>query len=156
MQEAYHDLCIWLESLDTSVLAKEQSVINGVQQLKESIADIDLSNIEQAIGEVKGAVANIDFSTLAKEDTLTTSVQSTIDAINSIEIPTTDLSGVESSIAEVKQAVESIEIPTTDLTPVAKESTLNTAKEEIIEAVNNSVQQYDSIIATQLKSIIGE
>ena len=42
-----------------------------------------------------------------------------------------------------------------DLTPVAKETTLNSAKEEILTAVENSVQQYDSIIATQLDSIIG-
>lgn len=37
----------------------------------------------------------------------------------------------------------------------AKEETLNSAKEEIISAVENSVQQYDSIIATQLEAIIG-
>ena len=143
LQESLHDLCTFISTLDLTPGAKEDTLINGIAELKEAFANIDLSSLEttlvsglnevkdavsnidftdleNSIGEVKDAVANIDFSTLAKEDTLTTSVQSIIDAINAIEIPTTDL------------------------TPVAKESTLTSAKEEILTAVENAKVDIDT------------
>ena len=60
---------------------------------------------------------------------------------------------------QIQQQIESLrtlqEQLDSALHETAQESTLNSAKEEILTAVENSVQQYDSMIATQLDSIIG-
>ena len=132
LQESLHDLCTFISTLDLTSGAKENTLIHGIAELKEAFTNIDLSSLEitlvsglnevkdavsnidftdleNSIGEVKDAVANIDFSALAQETTLTQGIQAVKDAIDAI--------------------------PATDLTPVAKETTLNSAKEEILTAV---------------------
>ena len=118
------------------VTAREATLIQGVGDIIKAVENIDFSDLENSIAEVKNAVVNIDFSALAQEDTLTQGIQAVKDAIAAI--PTTDLAPLEQAVANT-----------------AKEDSLLSAKEEIISALENSVQQYDSIIATQLDSIIG-
>ena len=159
LQESLHDLCTFISTLDLTSGAKEDTLLQGIADLKNAFANIDLSSLEatlvsglnevkdavsnidftdleNSIGEVKDAVVNIDLSVLAQEVTLTQGIQAVKDAIAAI--PTTDLAPLEQAVAET-----------------AKEDSLLSAKEEIISALENSVQQYDSIIATQLDSIIG-
>lgn len=119
-----------------NVTAREATLIQGVVDIIKAVENIDFTDLENSIAEVKNAVANIDFSALAQENTLTQGIQAVKDAIAAI--PTTDLEPLEQAVAET-----------------AKEDSLLSAKEEIISALENSVQQYDSIIATQLDSIIG-
>lgn len=154
LQESLHDLCTFISTLDLTSGAKEDTLIHGINELKEAFANIDLSSLEttlvsglnevkdavsnidftdleNSIGEVKDAVANIDFSTLAKEDTLTQGIQAVKDAIDTI--PATDLTQLEQAVAET-----------------AKDTTLNSAKDEIITAVNNAKPEIDtSAIAKQ-------
>ena len=94
-------------NIDLSSL--ETTLVSGLNEVKDAVNNIDFTDLETAIGEVKDAVANIDFSALAQEATLTQGIQAVKDAIDAI--------------------------PATDLTPVAKETTLNSAKEEILTAV---------------------
>lgn len=188
LQESLHDLCTFISTLDLTSGAKEDTLLQGITDLKNAFANIDLSSLEatlvsglnevkdavsnidftdleNSIGEVKDAVANIDFSALAQEDTLIQGIQAVKDAIDTI--PATDLTQLEQAVAETAKdttlnsakdeiitAVNNAK-PDIDLSAVAKETTLATAKDEIIDAVNNSVQQYDAIIATQLEAIIG-
>ena len=100
------------------VTAKEATLIQGVEDIIKAVENIDFTDLETAIGEVKDAVANIDFSALAQEATLTQGIQAVKDAIDAI--------------------------PATDLTPVAKETTLNSAKEEILTAVDNAKPEIDT------------
>lgn len=103
-------------NIDLSSL--ETTLVSGLNEVKDAVNNIDFTDLETAIGEVKDAVANIDFSALAQEATLTQGIQAVKDAIAAI--------------------------PATDLTPVAKESTLTSAKEEIIEAVNSAQVEIDT------------
>ena len=103
-------------NIDLSSL--ETTLVSGLNEVKDAVNNIDFTNLETAIGEVKDAVANIDFSALAQEATLTQGIQAVKDAIDAI--------------------------PATDLTPVAKETTLNSAKEEILTAVDNAKPEIDT------------
>jgi hypothetical protein len=47
-----------------------------VEDIIKAVENIDFTDLENYIAEVKNAVANIDFSTLAKEDTLTQGISS--------------------------------------------------------------------------------
>ena len=115
-----------LEGGVNEILSKIKGVSDAIAEI--DLSKIDLSKVEQSIGEVKDAVANIDFSEIAKESSLNTSVEQIINAINSIEIPQVEI----------------------DTTALAKETTLNAAKEEIIEAVGNAKVEIDlSSIAKQ-------
>ena len=132
-------------NIDLSSL--ETTLVSGLNEVKDAVNNIDFTNLETAIGEVKDAVANIDFSALAQEDTLTQGIQAVKDAIDAI--PATDLTPVEQAVAETAKettlnsakdeiitAIDNAK-PEIDLTEVAKETTLNSAKEEILTAVEN-------------------
>ena len=154
LQESLHDLCTFISTLDLTSGAKEDTLLQGIADLKNAFANIDLfsleatlvsglneikdavsnidfTDLENSIGEVKDAVANIDFSALAQEVTLTQGIQAVKDAITAI--PATDLTTLEQAVAET-----------------AKDTTLNNAKTEIITAVNNAKPEIDtSAIAKQ-------
>ena len=92
-------------NIDLSSL--ETTLVSGLNEVKDAVNNIDFTDLETAIGEVKDAVANIDFSALAQETTLTQGIQ--------------DLKDV-----------------------TAKEDTLNSAKEEILTAVDNAKPEIDT------------
>lgn len=52
------------------VTAKETTLTQGVADIIKAVENIDFTDLENSIAEVKNAVTNIDFSTLAKEQTL--------------------------------------------------------------------------------------
>lgn len=106
------------------VTAKEATLIQGVEDIIKAVENIDFTDLENSIAEVKNAVANIDFSALAQENTLTQGIQAVKDAIAAI--PATDLTPLEQAVAET-----------------TKEATLNSAKDEIIKAVNNAKPEID-------------
>ena len=124
LQESLHDLCTFISTLDLTSGAKEDTLLQGIADLKDAFANIDLSSLEitlvsglnevkdavsnidftdleNSIGEVKDAVANIDFSALAQEITLTQGIQAVKDAIAAI--PATDLTQLEQAVAETAQ-----------------------------------------------------
>ncbi len=117
--------------------AKEATLITKVTELKAALNTIDFTVIEQAIQIVE--------SVTAKEATLTQGIMDVITAIENI-----DFTELENSIAEVKNAVANI-----DFSTLAKEDTLNGRAEEILDAIGNSVSQYDDMIEMQLRAIIG-
>ena len=136
---------------DIDALAKEQTLLSKVAELKSALSTIDFTTIEQAIKDVKAGAA--------KEDTLIQGVGDIIKALESMQVdvdltPVAKETTLNSAKAEIITAIDNAK-PEIDLTEVAKETTLNSAKDEILAAVENSVQQYDSIIATQLEAIIG-
>ena len=90
------------------VTAKEATLIQGVEDIIKAVENIDFTDLENSIAEVKNAVANIDFSTLAKEETLTQGISS-----------------VESKVEEVGNKIDNIKLPEIDTTELAKEATLN-------------------------------
>ena len=89
-------------NIDLSLL--ETTLVSGLNEVKDAVNNIDLTDLETAIGEVKDAVANIDFSALAQEATLTQGIQYLKDV-------------------------------------TAKENTLNSAKEEILTEVEKGAQE---------------
>ena len=91
-------------NIDLSSL--ETTLVSGLNEVKDAVNNIDFTDLETAIGEVKDAVANIDFSALAQETTLTQGIQ--------------DLKDV-----------------------TAKETTLTSAKEEILTAVEKAKPEVD-------------
>ena len=107
-------------------LAKEATLIAKVAELKEALNTIDFTAIEQAIQGVENITA--------KEATLIQGVSNIIKAVENI-----DFTDLENSIAEVKNAVVNI-----DFSAVAKEDTLNSAKEEILTAVENAKPEIDT------------
>lgn len=113
------------------------SVVQAIIALKQSVANIDTngakeSTLLQGIADLKDAFANIDLSSL--ETTLVSGLNEVKDAVNNI-----DFTDLENSIAEVKNAVVNI-----DFSAVAKEDTLNSAKEEILTAVENAKPEIDT------------
>ena len=58
------------------VTAREETLIQGVEDIIKAVENIDFTDLENSIAEVKNAVVNIDFSTIAKEDTLTQGLSS--------------------------------------------------------------------------------
>ena len=110
-----------------------------------SVYDIILD----AIKEIKGEMANVD--SLAKEATLLAKVAELKEALNNI-----DFTDLETAIGEVKDAVANIDFSAlaqeTTLTQgiqdlkdvTAKEDTLNSAKEEILTAVDNAKPEIDT------------
>ena len=114
-------------------LAKEQTLLNKVAELKSALSTIDFTTIEQAIKDVKAGAA--------KEDTLIQGVGDIIKALESMQVdvdltPVAKETTLNSAKAEIITAIDNAK-PEIDLTDVAKESTLNSAKEEIITAVEN-------------------
>ena len=118
---------------DIDALAKEQTLLSKVAELKSALSTIDFTTIEQAIKDVK-AVA-------AKEDTLIQGVGDIIKALESMQVdvdltPVAKETSLNSAKAEIITAIDNAK-PEIDLTEVAKETTLNSAKEEILTAVEN-------------------
>lgn len=159
---------------DLTGVAQEKTLEGGVNEIlskikgvSDAIADIDLSKIdlskvEQAIGEVKDAVANIDLTSIeqaiqyiknvtAREDTLIQGVGDIIKAVENI-----DFTDLENSIAEVKDAVANI-----DFSALAKEETLTqgissveSKVEEESQAIQRKIDNIDlSIVAKQGENI---
>lgn len=119
---------------DIDALAKEQTLLNKVAELKSALSTIDFTTIEQAIKDVK-AVA-------AKEDTLIQGVGDIIKALDSMQVdvdltPVAKEATLNSAKAEIITAIDNAK-PEIDLTEVAKESTLTSAKAEILNAVENA------------------
>ena len=86
------------------VTAKEATLIQGVGDIIKAVENIDFTDLENSIAEVKNAVANIDFSTLAKEDTLTQVA-----------------SKVEEESEAIKSKIDNIKLPEIDTTELAKQ-----------------------------------
>ena len=105
--EGIHSIIAKVQDLNTSDSAKEKTLVEGIKSILSKVENIDFTDLEQAIGEVKDAVANIDFSALAQETTLTQGIQDLKDE-------------------------------------TAKETTLNSAKEEILTAVDNAKPEIDT------------
>lgn len=59
-----------IKDLDVDTIAKEETLVQGIAQFVEALNNIDFTDLENSIAEVKNAVVNIDFSALAKEQTL--------------------------------------------------------------------------------------
>ena len=87
-----------------NITAREATLIQGVGNIIQAIENIDFTELENSIAEVKNAVANIDFSTLAKEETLTQG-----------------LSSVEGKVEEVGNKIDNIKLPEIDTTELAKQ-----------------------------------
>lgn len=104
-------------NIDLSSL--ETTLVSGLNEVKDAVNNIDFTDLETAIGEVKDAVVNIDFSALAKETTLTQG-----------------LSSVESKVEEVGNKIDNIKLPEIDTTELAKQG-------ENIHATNTAI--YESL-----------
>ncbi len=160
LQESLHDLCAFISTLDLTSGAKEDTLIHGINELKEAFANIDLSSIEQAITDVKNAVANIDFSTLAKEETLIVESQSIKDKIDAI--PATDLSIVAKEttltqgISEINEAVANIDLSSIESKVETEADSIEAKITEIVTAYNNGQEIIDQMVAIQLQTIIGD
>ena len=176
LQESLHDLCAFISTLDLTSGAKEDTLIHGITELKEAFATIDLSSVELAIAEVKNAVTNIDFSTLAKESTLTQVASKVEEEADSIEAK------IDESVNTLSTKIDNIKLPEIDTTELAKESTLNAVSSKldnlnvevdltqvakqgsnanatnsaILEGINSIFDKFDGHYAVQLKDIIGE
>jgi hypothetical protein len=87
-------------NIDLSSL--ETTLVSGLNEVKDAVNNIDFTDLENSIAEVKNAVANIDFSALAKEETLTQG-----------------LSSVESKVGEVGNKIDNIKLPEFDTTNIA-------------------------------------
>ena len=127
LQESLHDLCTFISTLDLTSGAKEDTLIHGITELKEAFANIDLSSLEttlvSGLNEVKDAVSNIDFTDLEN------SIGEVKDAVANIDF---------SALAQETTLTQGIQ----DLKDVtAKETTLNSAKEEILTAVEKGAQE---------------
>ena len=72
------------------VTAREATLIQGVGDIIKAVENIDFTDLENSIAEVKNAVVNIDFSTIAKEQTLTDGVNTLAGKIDSIKLPEID------------------------------------------------------------------
>ena len=133
---------------DSAVAAIVQAVIN----LKQVVDNIDTTGAKentllQGIADLKNAFANIDLSSL--ETTLVSGLNEVKDAVNNI-----DFTNLETAIGEVKDAIDAI--PATDLTPVAKETTLNSAKDEIITAIDNAKPEIDLTEVAKETTLLAE
>jgi hypothetical protein len=95
-------------NIDLSSL--ETTLVSGLNEVKDAVNNIDFTDLENSIAEVKDAVANIDFSALAKEETLTQ---------------------VQSKVEEVGNKIDNIKFPEIDTTELAKETTLNTVSSKL-------------------------
>ena len=122
------------EVANVDSLAKEATLLAKVAELKEALNTIDFTAIEHAIQNVGDVTA--------REATLIQGVADIIKAVENI-----DFTDLETAIGEVKDAVANIDFSALaqeatltqgiqDLKDVtAKEDTLNSAKEEILTAV---------------------
>ena len=97
-------------NIDLSLL--ETTLVSGLNEVKDAVNNIDFTDLETAIGEVKDAVANIDFSALAQEATLTQGIQYLKDV-------TAKENTLNSAKEEILTAVENIELPEIDTTNIA-------------------------------------
>lgn len=99
---------------------------------------------DNAIGMIAGSL-----STFAKEKTLTdgiSSIEGKLDNLN-VDVDLSPVAKEETLVAEsksIKDKIDSIVFPTTDLSSVAKETTLNSAKAEIITAIENAKPEIDT------------
>ena len=73
-----------------------------MEDIIKAVENIDFTDLENSIAEVKNAVANIDFSALAKESTLTQGISS-----------------VASKVEEVGNKIDNIKLPEIDTTNIA-------------------------------------
>lgn len=66
------------------VTAREATLIQGIGDIIKAVENIDFTDLENSIAEVKNAVVNIDFSTLAKEDTLTSAKEEILTEVEKV------------------------------------------------------------------------
>lgn len=111
-----------------NITAKEATLIQGVGDIIKAVENIDFTDLENSIAEVKNAVANIDFSTLAKEQTLLDKAE------------------------EIKQAVKNAK-PEIDLSAVAKQGE---NQEATNSAIMEELLKLNGTYAAQIHNIIGE
>ena len=110
--EGIHSIIAKVQDLNTSDSAKEKTLVEGIKSILSKVENIDFTDLEQAIGEVKDAVANIDFSALAQETTLTQGIQYLKDV-------TAKENTLNSAKEEILTAVENIKLPEIDTTNIA-------------------------------------
>ncbi|MEE1518059.1 MAG: hypothetical protein UF228_10740 [Lachnospiraceae bacterium] len=102
----------------------------------KAVENIDFTDLENSIAEVKNAVVNIDFSALAKEDTLTQG-----------------LSSVQSKVEEVGNKIDNIKLPEIDTTELAKQGE---NQEATMSVVYEELMKLNGSYADQIKDIVGE
>ena len=121
---------------NVDALAKEETLLAKVVELKAALNSIDFTTIEQAIKDVKGVAA--------KEGTLVESTNAITSKINAVlsRVSASEMTLIQ-GVGDILNALDNIDVDV-DLTEVAKEATLNSAKEEIIEAVNSAQVDIDT------------
>lgn len=76
-------------NIDTTDLAKEQTLLDKAEEIKQVVEDIDLTSIENKVDDgvntLSTKIDNIDLSPVAKEET----TQDILSAINGIATPPT-------------------------------------------------------------------
>jgi hypothetical protein len=87
-------------NIDLSSL--ETTLVSGLNEVKDAVNNIDFTDLENSIAEVKDAVANIDFSALAKEEALTQVA-----------------SKVEEESQAIQAKIDNIKLPEIDTTNIA-------------------------------------
>ena len=112
---------------NVDALAKEETLLVNVAELKAALNSIDFTTIEQAIKDVKGVAA--------KEGTLVESTNAITSKINAVlsRVSASEMTLIQ-GVGDILNALDNIDVDV-DLTEVAKEATLNSAKEEILTAV---------------------
>ena len=112
---------------NVDALAKEETLLAKVVELKAALNSIDFTTIEQAIKDVKGVAA--------KEGTLVESTNAITSKINAVlsRVSASEMTLIQ-GVGDILNALDNIDVDV-DLTEVAKEATLNSAKEEILTAV---------------------
>ena len=137
------------------------NIADNVQDIKDSIGDIKLSPIEigvedikKSLNEIKQAVSDIpqpDLSEVAtgtklQEVSIAVSTQEQVlqqktaeikEAVQNIDLSAVE-DKVEDAVVTLGQKIENI-----DTSHLAQESSLNAAKAEIVEAVNNAKPNID-------------
>ena len=118
---------------DIDALAKEQTLLSKVAELKSALSTIDFTTIEQAIKDVK-AVA-------AKEDTLNRGVWDIIKALESVQVdvdltPVAKETTLNSAKEEILTAVDNAK-PEIDTSAIAKQGD---NPEATMSAVYNAVK----------------
>lgn len=119
-------------TIDLTPVAKEDTLISKVAELKEVLNSIDFTAIEQAIQDVEDATA--------KEATLIQGVEEIIKAIENIDFSAL---AKESTLTQVASKVEE------------EADSIEAKINEIVTAYNNGQEIIDQMVAIQLETIIG-
>lgn len=120
-------------TIDLTPVAKEDTLISKVTELKEALNSIDFTAIQQAIQGVEDVTA--------REATLIQGVEQIIKAVENINFSTL---AKESTLTQVASKVEE------------EADSIEAKIDEIVTAYNNGQEIIDQMVAIQLETIIGK